>query len=897
MVKRLLIGLFVVFSVAFLGETQGLAKNLADIEAPLPAERIDFEPVEVFVSLKADADPESFEAWLNNKNVSDKFFPTAGGVKAQLTPADGLQTFDEGERGSIITKGFNLLMTKVKGDPWQIDLDLRLFFVETGSVKTVRDDRGVWFITGSDRVSLYYIFEAMGYAVASDRLWQMELYRRQGHGTLSEIFGSDQLPTDIFIRTIQYSDQELADGFCALSPKVRKVITGYVAGINRRIAEIRNDQSQLPFEFMALGVKLGAPLMPADWTTADVLAWITMLLRNFDPEALDTAQIENAALAQDLSDRFGAYGPAMFQDLRWTNDPEAQTYIVDGLSMMSAAGETPPAASMNLEQAAAEMTERCRMFKEKLKQIKAHVKMGSYAWVVSGHKTESGNPILYSGPQMGFSVPSIVLEGSIRAGGMNISGMSVPAIPGIIIGRTPHHAWSMQVGHAHTTDYYVEDPSAVTLHRYETIKVAGQSDVVLPVFRTTHGPVVNPMPYVPGSSNPVISWKYAHWGYEFNTIEGFLDLAQAKCMDAFGAGIEKVAVSQHFCYADRDGNIAYWMSGRNPVRPPGEWRLPQGAAGLPLEWDSAVLIPRSTDRNAARGFYTGWNNKSNPDYDNAYNSLSDIYGPFHRAHVLYDYFDETISGPDGKLGFEQIRDLALYIASTDSFGSGGNPWKFVADDFTEAVLNAEPASPGRLAALDLLSQWDGHFPAGGSSQWAFGADRSDAWVLMDQWIKRVLFLTFADELGDTQSNQLLFNVLLHGLAGTDSAIVNYYNWFQNNSNPGAPQTAEAIIVTALDDVLNSLGPQPWGIGLRGTIPYDHPMIGTIHTMPFSSRSTYAHCVEYGSQGPVRIESMFPLGESGDIRMGAGGMPLFDPNYFSMVPVYDGFAHRPFPLFD
>ncbi len=65
--------------------------------------------------------------------------------------------------------------------------------------------------------------------------------------------------------------------------------------------------------------------MPADWNNGDVLAWIAMLLRNFDPDALDTGQIDNAALYQDL-------GPVMFQDLRWTNDPEAQTYIVDGIN-------------------------------------------------------------------------------------------------------------------------------------------------------------------------------------------------------------------------------------------------------------------------------------------------------------------------------------------------------------------------------------------------------------------------------------------------------------------------------------------------------------------------------------------------------------------------------------
>ena len=80
---------------------------------------------------------------------------------------------------------------------------------------------------------------------------------------------------------------------------------------------------------------------------------------------------------------------------------------------------------------------------------------------------------------------------------MQISGMTVAGIPGIIIGRTPHHAWSMQVGHAHTVDYYIEDAGDVTGPRCETIHVAGAADVVIPVFHTAHGPVVNPMPYNP----------------------------------------------------------------------------------------------------------------------------------------------------------------------------------------------------------------------------------------------------------------------------------------------------------------------------------------------------------------------------------------------------------------
>jgi penicillin amidase len=361
-------------------------------------------------------------------------------------------------------------------------------------------------------------------------------------------------------------------------------------------------------------------------------------------------------------------------------------------------------------------------------------------------------------------------------------------------------------------------------------------------------------------------------------------------MDDFGTALEYFPASFHILYNDVDGNIAYWMTGRDPVRPAGEWRLPQGFLADPLEWDADVLLPRSTDRNTSQGFYCGWNNKSKPGYVAAAGSYA--FGPFHRAQVLYDHL-----AANDNLTFDDVRNTALNIASTDSFGSGGNPWAFV-EDYFSAVVNANPTAE-RQAALAVMDGWDGHFVAGGPASWAFGTDRADAWVLMDAWIRETIRLTFEDELGSGESRDRLFNAMLHGLPGT--ALNNNYNWFQNLSNTGAPQTADDIILAALDNTIATLGSQPWGIGARGEITFKHAVLanigsGVVHTMPLSSRSTYAQCVEYDSAGPVRIESMIPLGESGMIL----GDPIFwslHPHFLSMTEVYDGFVHRPFPLFD
>lgn len=896
----------------------GTSDSISRILSPGNSAVVDSYPVAIRVRLSADAKASTFKAWLNGRDITGRFKAVDGTMEALVMPEDGLRYRVLGEDFPL--SRVNVLTTWVRGTGFGIDLDLRKFSVQYSPVSTTRDDKGVWFITGG---CLYDVFEAMGFAIAQDRLWQIELYRRSARGRLSEVFGAgsdnSNLKTDIFMRTIGYSDQQLTDGYAALDLETQIVLDAYTDGINNRIDEIRANPSLLPFEFRA------AHFSPAYWSPEDVLAWEALMLREFDCEALDQAQLQNAALLQTLKTVYGPLaGMGMFDDLRWTNDPDALTYLPPAAApaplMARASLATAPAAAAKSADEGARINDNCDYaslaeslggrlddVNRTLTDINARVRMGSYAWVVSGRKTLNRKPIIYSGPQMGFDVPSIVCEGSIMGGGLKISGMSVPGLPGIVIGRTPHHAWSMQVGHAHTTDYYLESPDDPSLEypvRMETILVAGAPPVTIPIYRSSHGPVINPMPfdrgsYVPSPANPIVSWKYSHEGYEFRTLKAYLDFARAQSMDDFGRAIEGVAVSQHFCYADRDGNIAYWMSGRDPLRDPGEWRVPQGMLGAPLEWDASALIARSTDRNNRQGYYCGWNNKTSPSYNDPPNSVSYLFGPFHRAHVIDDYLSST-----GRLTFENLRDLALFIATTDSFGGGGNPWEFVQGPFTAAVQSAG-LTPSRQSALGLLEAWDGHFVAGGPELWAFGEDRADAWVLMDAWIREVLRLTFADELnlpsGSTtlyarEDTNRLFNVLLHSLAGSSSGVANTCDWFRNDRDPSAPQTAAAIIVQALDSVLESLGPQPWGAGARGRIAYNHSMLGKVWEMPFASRSTYAHCVELGRRGPMRIESMFPLGESGTILMNSSGAPVFDENFFSMTLVFDLFAHRSFPLF-
>ena len=107
-------------------------------------------------------------------------------------------------------------------------------------VTTTRDAQGIWFIEGG---SLYDVYEAMGYAVAEDRLFQMDTFRRSARGSMSELFGAeflgvDFLTADVTARLFMYSDDELTDIFNALSEDAQTVTQAYVDGINRRIFDI-----------------------------------------------------------------------------------------------------------------------------------------------------------------------------------------------------------------------------------------------------------------------------------------------------------------------------------------------------------------------------------------------------------------------------------------------------------------------------------------------------------------------------------------------------------------------------------------------------------------------------------------------------------------------------------
>src|SRR6266480_4700220 len=122
-----------------------------------------------------------------------------------------------------------------------------------------RDERGIPYIEAKNDEDLYF---AQGFVTASDRLWQMDLFRRNARGELAEIFGNSVLEEDKRHRTLGFAHVVEAEA-AQSPPQVKTLVTAYANGVNAYIASL--DAKSLPPEFQLLQYK------PRPWTPADSL--------------------------------------------------------------------------------------------------------------------------------------------------------------------------------------------------------------------------------------------------------------------------------------------------------------------------------------------------------------------------------------------------------------------------------------------------------------------------------------------------------------------------------------------------------------------------------------------------------------------------------------------------
>jgi len=137
-------------------------------------------------------------------------------------------------------------------------------------VTIVRDRYGVPSVRALNDRDAWF---GAGYAVAQDRLVELELFRRSAHGRLSEVLGEGCLESDVVARRDYYTAAELRGQLRRLPATPRARFDAYADGVNAWMARVAADPALRPREFGALN------LTPAPWTAVDSAAIGAQLAR------------------------------------------------------------------------------------------------------------------------------------------------------------------------------------------------------------------------------------------------------------------------------------------------------------------------------------------------------------------------------------------------------------------------------------------------------------------------------------------------------------------------------------------------------------------------------------------------------------------------------------------
>lgn len=337
--------------------------------------------------------------------------------------------------------------------------------------------------------------------------------------------------------------------------------------------------------------------------------------------------------------------------------------------------------------------------------------LGSNNWVVSGSYTASGKPLVSNDPHLGHSIPSVWYMIHLEAPGLNVSGVSLPGSPGVIIGHNDRIAWGMTNTGPDVQDLYIEKFNPANPNQYvhngqwveaetrdEVIKVRGEKDYQLSVRTTRHGPVISDE----GGRALALSWT----ALQPHALQfPFLAINQARNWRDFTQALRQfTGPEQNMVYADVDGNIGYYAPAWVPVRRQG---------------DGSVPVPGDTDAYEWMGYIPF------EDLPHAYNPPGRLIATANSRVIPKDYpyfFTHAWTAP-----FRTARIFDLLEAGTPSPPcAAGRAACFTVDDMLKidgdihpldevwlagALVRAASVRPpnGRDAreAVDLLRHWNG----------------------------------------------------------------------------------------------------------------------------------------------------------------------------------------------
>jgi penicillin amidase len=407
--------------------------------------------------------------------------------------------------------------------------------VHPGATITL-DDRGIPTIEAEDYETL---LEAQGFVTASERLFQMDLYRRAGSGRLAELFGPGVVPLD---RTRREEDWlgTAVRAVTELDLASRAQLEAYARGVNRFINE-HPDRWGIEYPILRTA--------PEVWQPHDS---VLVLLQMCDQLATTArSEAETELWRQKLPPDWFAF---LFPEDHPWNEPMFGGRGRPGPELPSKALAPGPVRT------------------GELRSIERRSTAGSNSWAWCG----GTGCFLANDPHLGHTVPALWYAVRLRQSATKwVAGVSIPGLPGVVLGMNPHLAWAFTNVGEDVDDYLLEE---VDGDRYVASVEDGQktwrpieerpydiqvrgADPIRGVARFTHRGPLGPRDGLDGLYSR--QWLPLKAGM----IRYASRLTEAKSWDELNGALDDMAVpAQNVLMVDRDGNIGYRASGTGIVR-------------------------------------------------------------------------------------------------------------------------------------------------------------------------------------------------------------------------------------------------------------------------------------------------------------------------------------------
>lgn len=417
-----------------------------------------------------------------------------------------------------------------------------------GPIEIRRDAAGVPHVHAASTADALL---GLGYCHGYDRQLQMVLARVIGQGRAAATLGAaDELVTlDTLFRRLDLT-RGAADEVARLPQRSRALLEAYCVGINRAV------RRRTPWELALLRHR------PSPWRPADavlltrLMGFLGLAQTQADMERVLVELVQAGASPKLL----GELLPGQLAML----DAELLRDVRLGARMLPLA-----AGGLGLPSLA-----------------------GSNAWAVAPRLAAGDAPLLASDPHLAINqLPATWCEVVLHHGERWCAGATIPGLPAVLIGRSPDVAWGLTYGGADAIDSWVEqcrDGSFLRetdgeqswtpfRTRRELIERRGMQPLAVEFFENDHG-------VLDGDARDAGRYLCTRWAAAHDTgaasLEAMFELLDARDSAAASAQVRRVEGSFNWILADRDGSIAYQMSGRLPRRAAGT----SGLVPLP-GWD------------------------------------------------------------------------------------------------------------------------------------------------------------------------------------------------------------------------------------------------------------------------------------------------------------------------